>query len=114
MIPWPGAWAPALEVLAERVIILLPFEVGMETDIYRLAKAGQVCLRGAVGIRAVLCPWGRASASTASGRAHRPLFVGGTLTATSDVFGVLTLTFLYQLAVKHRVRRQTMEAPAPG
>lgn len=117
-----------LEILAEIGIILLLFEVGMDTDVYRLAKAGAkpavVALVGFVmpfvlGAGVSLYGFGLPLVTS--------LFVGGTLTATSigitvrvltelkrrssdeaqivigaavldDILGVVALAFLYQFA----------------
>jgi Kef-type K+ transport system membrane component KefB len=118
-----------LEILAEIGIILLLFEVGMDTDVYRLARAGAkpavVALVG-FGLPFVLGTgvslYGFGLPLIAS------LFIGGTLTATSigitvrvltdlkrrssdeaqivigaavldDILGVIALAFLYQFAV---------------
>jgi Na+:H+ antiporter len=122
-----------MELLAEIGIILLLFEVGMDTDIYRLAQAGMgPVLVAVVGFTLPfvlgygLCAWAFGLPELAS------LFIGGTLTATSigitvrvldglgrrhadeaqvvlgaavldDILGVLTLAFLYQFAVQHEV-----------
>lgn len=118
-----------LEILAEIGIILLLFEVGMDTDVYRLARAGAkpavVALVG-FGLPFVL---GAGASRYGFGLPFlASLFIGGTLTATSigitvrvltelgrrssdeaqivigaavldDILGVIALAFLYQFAV---------------
>ncbi len=120
---------PTLEILAEIGIILLLFEVGMNTDVYRLAKAGaKPLIVAGVGftlpfiLGAVVSWYGFGLSLIAS------LFIGGTLTATSigitvrvlsdlkrqssdeaqivigaavldDILGVIALAFLYQFAI---------------
>lgn len=117
-----------LEVLAEIGIVLLLFEVGMDTDVYRLAKAGAkpviVALAGfgmpfVLGAGVSLYGFGLPLVAS--------LFIGGTLTATSigitvrvltelkrrssdeaqivigaavldDILGVIALAFLHQFA----------------
>lgn len=122
-----------LKILAEIGIILLLFEVGMDTDVFRLAKAGAkpfiVAIVGFVlpllsGFGVSFYLFGLSMLSS--------LFIGGTLTATSigitvrvlsdlrrrssdeaqivigaavldDILGVLALAFLYQFAVQGEV-----------
>ncbi|MGH8750406.1 MAG: cation:proton antiporter [Burkholderiales bacterium] len=123
----------ALKILAEIGIILLLFEVGMDTDVLRMAKAGTkpVVVAAAGFLLPLLAGFGAAYFVF-----HLPLvaslFIGGTLTATSigitvrvltdlkrrssdeaqivigaavldDILGVLTLAFLYQFAVQGQV-----------
>ncbi len=118
-----------LKILAEVGIILLLFEVGMDTDVYRLAETGSK--PWVVALVGFLLPFG---AGYAASRylfdlpELASLFIGGTLTATSigitvrvlgdlgrrgsdeaqvvigaavldDILGVLALAFLYQFAV---------------
>lgn len=122
-----------MKLLAEIGIILLLFEVGMDTDLFRLAKSGikpvVVAIVGFVlpfVLGYAICRWGFGLDNLES------LFIGGTLTATSigitvrvlddlgkrhsdeaqivigaavldDILGVLTLAFLYQFAAQHEV-----------
>ena len=91
-------WLDATEViklLAEIGIILLLFEVGLETDVRRLVRAGASSLAVAVGgvvlpflLGFALARWGLALDMLPS------LFVGGTLTATSIGITVRVLTDL--------------------
>jgi len=122
-----------MALLAEIGIILLLFEVGMDTDLFRLAKSGMkpivVAIVGFVlpfALGYAVCRWGFGLDNLVS------LFIGGTLTATSigitvrvlddlgkrhadeaqivigaavldDILGVLALAFLYQFAVQQEV-----------
>lgn len=118
-----------LELLAEIGIILLLFEVGMDTDVYRLAKAGAKPVIVAVAGVALPFVFGAGVSRYGFGLPLIPsLFIGGTLTATSigitvrvltdlqrrssdeaqivigaavldDILGVIALAFLYQFAV---------------
>ena len=128
-----------LEILAEIGIILLLFEVGMDTDVYRLAKAGAkpavVALAGfglpfVFGAGVSLYGFGLPLIAS--------LFIGGTLTATSigitvrvltdlkrrssdeaqivigaavldDILGVIALAFLYQFAVVGEITLASIE-----
>ena len=122
-----------LKVLAEIGIILLLFEVGLETDIKRLKEAGSKAI--VVALFGVIFPF---SASLLAGiylfdlSTSVSLFIGGTLTATSigitlrvlkdmhkeqtgiaqivigaavidDIIGVIILVFVYDYAVKQEV-----------
>jgi Kef-type K+ transport system membrane component KefB len=122
-----------MKLLAEIGIILLLFEVGMDTDLTRLARSGSksviVALIGfvlpfALGYAVSLWLFGLSEMTA--------LFIGGTLTATSigitvrvledlgrrqsdeaqivigaavldDILGVMVLALLYQFAVEHEV-----------
>jgi len=122
-----------MKLLAEIGIILLLFEVGMDTDLFRLAKSGiKPVVVAVVGfvlpfvLGYSVCRWGFGLDNLVA------LFIGGTLTATSigitvrvlddlgkrhtdeaqivigaavldDILGVLALAFLYQFAVQHEV-----------
>lgn len=122
-----------MALLAEIGIILLLFEVGMDTDLFRLAKSGIKPLVVAIvgftlpfALGYAVCRWGFGLNNLVS------LFIGGTLTATSigitvrvlddlgkrhvdeaqivigaavldDILGVLALAFLYQFAVQQEV-----------
>jgi Kef-type K+ transport system membrane component KefB len=122
-----------MKLLAEIGIILLLFEVGMDTDLFRLAKSGikpiVVAVVGFVlpfALGYTVCRWGFGLDNLVA------LFIGGTLTATSigitvrvlddlgkrhedeaqivigaavldDILGVLALAFLYQFAIQHEV-----------
>lgn len=122
-----------LKTLAEIGIILLLFEVGMDTDVFRLARTGSKPI--VVAILGVALPMlgGYSLGHYMLGLDMLPsLFVAGTLTATSigitvrvlddvgqrraheaqivlgaavldDVLGVLILAFLYQFATKGAV-----------
>jgi Na+:H+ antiporter len=122
-----------MKLLAEIGIILLLFEVGMDTDLFRLAKSGiKPIVVAVVGfvlpfvLGYSVCRWGFGLDNLVS------LFIGGTLTATSigitvrvlddlgqrqtdeaqivigaavldDILGVLALAFLYQFAEQNKV-----------
>lgn len=118
-----------LEILAEIGIILLLFEVGMDTDVYRLAKAGAKPVVVAVAGFGLPFVFGAGVSLYGFGLPLiASLFIGGTLTATSigitvrvltelrrrssdeaqivigaavldDILGVIALAFLYQFAV---------------
>ncbi|WP_024955883.1 cation:proton antiporter [Sulfurospirillum arcachonense] len=122
-----------LKVLAEIGIILLLFEVGLETDVKRLREAGSKAI--VVALFGVIFPF---SASLLAGiyifdlTLPVSLFIGGTLTATSigitlrvlrdihkeqtgiaqivigaavidDIIGVIILVFVYDFAIKKEV-----------
>ncbi|RLA77289.1 MAG: cation:proton antiporter, partial [Epsilonproteobacteria bacterium] len=122
-----------IKILAEIGIILLLFEVGLETDIKRLKKAGSKAI--VVAIFGVIFPF---VAAMLAGiylfdlSVSVSLFIGGTLTATSigitlrvlrdihkeqtniaqivigaavidDILGVIILVFVYDFAVKQEV-----------
>jgi len=127
-----------MKLLAEIGIILLLFEVGMDTDLSRLARSGSkpavVAVLGfslpfALGYGVSVWVFGQTGLTA--------LFLGGTLTATSigitvrvledlgkrqsdeaqivigaavldDILGVLVLAFLYQFAVEHQVSIQAL------
>lgn len=122
-----------MALLAEIGIILLLFEVGMDTDLFRLAKSGiKPVVVAVVGFTLpfmlgyAACRWFFGLDNLVA------LFIGGTLTATSigitvrvlddlgkrhedeaqivigaavldDILGVLALAFLYQFASQHEV-----------
>lgn len=118
-----------LKLLAEIGIILLLFEVGMETDITRLGRAGKKSL--AVAFFGVIAPFVAAVAASLyffKFPLDVALFVGGTLTATSigitlrilrdidrhqtdiaqivigaaiidDVIGIILLVFIYDYSI---------------
>ena len=118
-----------LKILAEIGIILLLFEVGMDTDVFRLAKAGSKPVVVALGGFLLPFIFGFVASYYWFDLPLLPsLFIGGTLTATSigitvrvlsdlrrrssdeaqivigaavldDILGVLALAFLYQFAV---------------
>jgi Kef-type K+ transport system membrane component KefB len=118
-----------LRMLAEIGIILLLFEVGLETDVRRLIRAGKRSLLVAIG--GLVAPFGLGYLA-ASGLFGLPLlealFIGGTLTATSigitvrvladlnrhnategqivigaavldDIMGVVLLALLYEFSI---------------
>ncbi len=122
-----------MKLLAEIGIILLLFEVGMDTDLFRMAKSGiKPLVVAVVGfvlpfvMGYAVCRWGFELSNLVA------LFIGGTLTATSigitvrvledigrrhtdeaqivvgaavldDILGVLALAFLYQFAIQGEV-----------
>jgi Kef-type K+ transport system membrane component KefB len=122
-----------MKLLAEIGIILLLFEVGMDTNLRRLARSGSKPY--IVAVAGFILPFGLGYAISAwlFGLPElTALFIGGTLTATSigitvrvlddlgkrqsdeaqivigaavldDILGVLALAFLYQFAVEQRV-----------
>ncbi|HEY5994293.1 MAG TPA: cation:proton antiporter [Gallionellaceae bacterium] len=127
-----------MKLLAEIGIILLLFEVGMDTDLSRLARSGSkpavvavigFCFPFALGYGVSSWVFGLTGLTA--------LFIGGTLTATSigitvrvledlgkrqsdeaqivigaavldDILGVLALAFLYQFAVEQQVSFQAL------
>jgi Kef-type K+ transport system membrane component KefB len=122
-----------MKLLAEIGIILLLFEVGMDTNLSRLVSSGSKPY--IVAVAGFILPFGLGYAASAwlFGLPElTALFIGGTLTATSigitvrvlddlgkrqsdeaqivigaavldDIFGVLALAFLYQFAVEQKV-----------
>lgn len=122
-----------MKLLAEIGIILLLFEVGMDTDLSRLARSGGKSV--AVALTGFTLPFalGYAVSTWVFGLPGiTALFIGGTLTATSigitvrvledlgrrhsdeaqivigaavldDILGVMVLALLYQFAVEHEV-----------
>ena len=122
-----------MKLLAEIGIILLLFEVGMDTDLGRLARSGAKPYIVAVVGFALPFALGYAVSAWLFGLPElTALFIGGTLTATSigitvrvlndlgkrhsdeaqivigaavldDILGVLALAFLYQFAVEKQV-----------
>jgi Kef-type K+ transport system membrane component KefB len=127
-----------MQLLAEIGIILLLFEVGMDTDLNRLARSGAKPV--IVAIVGFVLPFllGYGISAWAFGLPElTALFIGGTLTATSigitvrvlddlgrrhsdeaqivigaavldDILGVLALAFLYQFAVEKQVSVQAL------
>ncbi len=127
-----------MRLLAEIGIILLLFEVGMDTDLSRLARSGAKPY--IVAVIGFLLPFalGYAISTWLFGLpVLTALFIGGTLTATSigitvrvlddlgkrhsdeaqivigaavldDILGVLALAFLYQFAVEKQVSVQAL------
>ena len=84
-----------LKILAEIGIILLLFEVGMDTDVFRLAKTGTKPF--IVALAGVALPFGLGFAASFYAfdlSLLASLFVGGTLTATSIGITVRVLTDL--------------------
>lgn len=128
LLGWVSA-NETLEILAEIGIILLLFEVGMDTDVYRLANAGaKPVIVALVGFGLPFVFGAGVSLYGFELPLIASLFVGGTLTATSigitvrvltelrrrssdeaqivigaavldDILGVIALAFLYQFAV---------------
>lgn len=124
---------PVMKLLAEIGIILLLFEVGMDTDLSRLARSGaKPMIVAAVGFTLPFLLGYVVSAQLFGLPNLTALFIGGTLTATSigitvrvlddlgkrqsdeaqivigaavldDILGVLALAFLYQFAVEKQV-----------
>ncbi len=122
-----------MKLLAEIGIILLLFEVGMDTDLSRLARSGSKPI--VVAVLGFTLPFalGYGISTWVFGLPEfTALFIGGTLTATSigitvrvlddlgkrqsdeaqivigaavldDILGVLVLAFLYQFAVEQQV-----------
>lgn len=127
-----------MKLLAEIGIILLLFEVGMDTDLHRLARSGAKPV--IVAVVGFLLPFflGYGVSAWMFGLPElTALFIGGTLTATSigitvrvlddlrkrqsdeaqivigaavldDILGVLALAFLYQFAVEQQVSVQAL------
>ncbi len=86
---------PVLQLLAELGIILLLFEVGLETDLMRLVRSGRHSL--AVALTGVLLPFLSGFAASRYLFAQEmlvSLFVGGALTATSIGITMRVLTDL--------------------
>ncbi len=132
LLGWVSADA-TMKLLAEIGIILLLFEVGMDTDLFRMAKSGiKPLVVAVVGfvlpfvMGYTVCRWGFELSNLVA------LFIGGTLTATSigitvrvledigqrhtdeaqivvgaavldDILGVLALAFVYQFALQGEV-----------
>jgi Kef-type K+ transport system membrane component KefB len=122
-----------IHILAEIGVILLLFQIGLETDIGRLLNAGGKAVTVAVGGFIAPLALGFAVAYYLFGQSHLvSLFIGGTLTATSigitvrtlvdvqrqnsvegqitlgaavldDVFGVVLLALLYEFSVTGEV-----------
>lgn len=122
-----------MKLLAEIGIILLLFEVGMDTNLSRLARSGsKPYIVALVGFTLPFALGYGISAWVFGLPELTALFIGGTLTATSigitvrvlddlgkrqsdeaqivigaavldDILGVLALAFLYQFAVEHEV-----------
>jgi Kef-type K+ transport system membrane component KefB len=122
-----------MKLLAEIGIILLLFEVGMDTNLSRLARSGsKPYIVALVGFALPFALGYGVSAWVFELPNLVALFIGGTLTATSigitvrvlddlgkrhsdeaqivigaavldDILGVLALAFLYQFAVEHEV-----------
>jgi Kef-type K+ transport system membrane component KefB len=122
-----------MKLLAEIGIILLLFEVGMDTNLSRLARSGvKPYIVAVVGFTLPFALGYGVSAFMFGLPNLVALFIGGTLTATSigitvrvlddlgrrhsdeaqivigaavldDILGVLALAFLYQFAVEHEV-----------
>lgn len=127
-----------MKLLAEIGIILLLFEVGMDTDLSRLARSGSKPVVVAVLGFALPFALGYGVSAWVFGLSEfTALFIGGTLTATSigitvrvlddlgkrqsdeaqivigaavldDILGVLALAFLYQFAVEKQVSFQAL------
>ena len=127
-----------MKLLAEIGIILLLFEVGMDTDLSRLARSGSKPI--VVAVLGFILPFalGYSVSAWVFGLSEfTALFIGGTLTATSigitvrvlddlgkrhsdeaqivigaavldDILGVLVLAFLYQFAVEQQVSIQAL------
>lgn len=127
-----------MSLLAEIGIILLLFEVGMDTDLGRLARSGSKPI--VVALVGFILPFllGYGVSTWLFGLSElTSLFVGGTMTATSigitvrvlddlgkrqsdeaqivigaavldDILGVLALAFLYQFAVEKQVSVQAL------
>lgn len=87
LVPTHGAHAEAISVLAELGVILLLFEIGLETDIKEMFRVGRSSL--AVAFAGVALPFALGYAfwlwfAPAEGaRTTIAIFVGATLTATS-------------------------------
>ncbi|MDD5301216.1 MAG: cation:proton antiporter [Gallionella sp.] len=127
-----------MKLLAEIGIILLLFEVGMDTDLYRLARSGAKSI--IVSVAGFVLPF-LFGYSVSTWLFDLPeltaLFIGGTLTATSigitvrvlndlgkrhtdeaqivigaavldDILGVLALAFLYQFVVEKHASVQVL------
>jgi len=122
-----------MKLLAEIGIILLLFEVGMDTDLSRLARSGSKPVVVAVlGFALPFALGYGVSASVFGLDSFTSLFIGGTLTATSigitvrvlddlgkrhsdeaqivigaavldDILGVMALAFMYQFTMERQV-----------
>jgi len=127
-----------MKLMAEIGIILLLFEVGMDTNLSRLARSGgKPYIVALVGFILPFALGYGISAWVFGLPELTALFIGGTLTATSigitvrvldglgkrqsdeaqivigaavldDILGVLALAFLYQFAVEHEVSLRTV------
>ena len=122
-----------IHILAEIGVILLLFQIGLETDVGKLLNAGGKAVTVAIGGFIAPLALGFAVAYYLFGQSHLvSLFIGGTLTATSigitvrtlvdvqrqnsvegqitlgaavldDVFGVVLLALLYEFSVTGEV-----------
>jgi Kef-type K+ transport system membrane component KefB len=94
LLGWVSPSTP-LEILAEIGIILLLFEVGMNTDVYRLARAGAKPVL--VSLTGFALPFALGAGVSRYGfelPLMASLFIGDTLTATSIGITVRVLTDL--------------------
>jgi Kef-type K+ transport system membrane component KefB len=90
MVPQQGPAAETVHVLAELGVLLLLFEIGLETDLKEMFRVGTASL--AVAVVGVVVPFGLGYLYWVWGRQPEPgvadvttaaIFVGATLTATS-------------------------------
>jgi Na+:H+ antiporter len=90
VVPSEGAPGELIHVLAQLGVLLLLFEIGLETDLREMSRVGTASL--AVAVVGVIVPFGLAYLywayvpHPAAGQAHlttAAIFVGATLTATS-------------------------------
>jgi Kef-type K+ transport system membrane component KefB len=90
IVPQEGAAGELMHVMAELGVLLLLFEIGLETDLREMFRAGPASL--AVAVVGVLVPFGLGDAywayvphpaAAAADLTTSAIFVGATLTATS-------------------------------
>ena len=106
ILPTSGALADVLHVVAELGVILLLFEIGLETDLREMFQVGPAAL--AVAAVGVAVPFALGYAYWASGGPGVPqpsaptaaVFVGATLTATSVGITARVLSDLHQLGTR--------------
>jgi Kef-type K+ transport system membrane component KefB len=82
VVPSTGAGADMVHLMAELGVLLLLFEIGLETDLRAMSRVGPAAL--AVAVVGVAVPFGLGYAYWAEGHpGSGAIFVGATLTATS-------------------------------
>ena len=100
VVPQEGLPGDALHLLAELGVLLLLFEIGLETDLREMFRVGPASL--AVAVVGVIAPFGAGYAYWASTghSAASALFVGATLTATSVGITARVLSDLGRMATQ--------------
>jgi Kef-type K+ transport system membrane component KefB len=100
IVPQAGLPGQVLHVLAEFGVLLLLFEIGLETDLREMSRVGPASL--AVAVVGVIAPFGLGYAYwAATGHsAASAIFVGATLTATSVGITARVLSDLGRMATQ--------------